>query len=82
MNATIERKYNIEKDFYYFSVKDNDTNTIVAFPYAYQKKDVADIVETLLKITFRNIKTRASFYPTEIAFQTKAILRFLGITEN
>lgn len=82
MNATIIRKYNIKEDYYYFSITDDDTKTKIVFSRGYKKEDAADIAETILKITLRNIKTRADFSNSEIVFQIKAILQFLGIKDE
>ena len=82
MNATIVQKYNIKGDNYYFSITDDDTKTKIVFPKCYKKEDAADIAETVLRITFKNIKTRADFTDSEVIFQIKAILQFLGIKDE
>lgn len=82
MNVTIIKKYDIKEDYYYFSITDDDTNTRIVFSHCYKKEDAADIAETILRITFRNIKDRTLFCTSETVFLIKAILQFLGIKDE
>lgn len=82
MNATIVKKYNMKEDYYYFSITDDDTKTKIVFSHCYKKEDAADIAETILRITFRNIKDRTLFCASETVFLIKAVLQFLGIKDE